>query len=396
MSIGRKSWYEPVMWALMLLFAWSLILSIAVVQTVAILMTVLWLVHGIRQKSAFVRTEFDVAILLFLAARVVSIPFSINPGLSLEALWKELIYYPLFFVVTQELRLEKRMFRWILWSFAGSGILAAIYGSVQYFSGNQIRATSMVSGPVTLGMYLAALTSMVLVLGRNRELIPKSWIWFGSTGLLLVGIIASLNRIHWGIMLVMIGVAGLLRERKLLLILAAGVLVAVVSPPVSKRITDSFTSVTELMNGRDIIWLDALKHAGERPLTGFGPRTFHEVFTGQDVIRDKEVGSWHNDYLQMYMESGILGFAAFVWVMILVFRKGVKAWKVLKGDAFWGDVLLALLVAMVAFYLSALVGGFVIDPLNSLFHRFLLAMLALISANAGTLAGSPQGVPRKG
>ncbi len=146
------------------------------------------------------------------------------------------------------------------------------------------------------------------------------------------------------------------------------------------------------MNGRDVIWLDAVKHASERPLAGFGPRTFHDVFTGREAIRDKEVGSWHNDYLQMYMESGILGLGSFLWVMALVFRKGRTAWNILKKDPFWGDLVLALLLAMVAFYVSGLVGGFVIDPLNSLLHRFLLGLLALIITHAPALGSETREV----
>lgn len=382
-----RSWIQPAMWVLMLIFAWSLILSIAVVQTVTLLMTALWLIHRlVTRQWKFQRTDFDVALGCFVLARLISILFSIDPALSVEAVWKEIIYYGLFFVVTQEFPVrEKKAIKWILWSFVGAGMVASLYGSLMYFLTEQDRATSTVSGPVTLGMYLTAIISMLLIVGRNKAFIPRMWIWLASTAVLVVGVVTTLNRIHWGLMLLMMGVAGIVRERKLLLVLLAGGAVAVMSPSVASRLSASVSSVSEFMNGRDVIWLDAANHVTERPIVGFGPRTFHRVFTSREIIGDKEVGSWHNDYLQMYMESGILGLGCFLWLMVLVFRKGREAWTILKNDPFWGDLVLAVLLAMVAFYVSGLVGGFVIDPLNSLLHRFLLGILALIVLHAPTL-----------
>ncbi|MEX2115504.1 MAG: O-antigen ligase family protein [Bacteroidota bacterium] len=388
LAVHRENWIQPTLWVLMLIFAWSLILSIAVVQSVTLLMTVLWLVHrAVTREWKFKRTDLDIAYACFVLARLISIPFSINLSASVEALTKEVIYYGLFFVVTQEFPIrEKDAVKWIFWSFIGAGMIASIYGSIVYFLGAQGRATSTVSGPVTLGMYLTAVTSMVLILGRNRSFFPRTWMWIITTAILVIGVVSTLNRIHWGLMLLMMGIIGILRERKLLFLLVIGSAIAVLSPPVASRLSSSLSSVSEFMNGRDVIWLDALEHAAERPLVGFGPRTFHDVFTGREAIRDKRVGSWHNDYLQMYMESGLLGLGGFLWVMFVVFRKGWSAWKILKGDPFWRDVVLALLLAMIAFYVSGLVGGFVIDPLNSLFHRFLLGILALVILHAPTLS----------
>jgi len=377
----------------MLIFAWSLILSIAVVQAVTLVMTALWLIRrAVTGQWKFQTTEFDIAYGVFVLARLVSIPFSVDLSASLEAVSKEIVYYPLFFVVTQEFPIrDKKVVKWIVWSFVGAGLLSSMYGSLGYFLGAQVRATSTVSGPVTLGMYLTAVISMVLILGRNKSFAPRMWMWLTATTVLVIGIISTLNRIHWGLLLLMMGIVGILRERKLLLVLLIGGVVTILSPPVASRLSSSMSSVSEFMNGRDVIWLDALDHVSERPLVGFGPRTFHDVFTGRDAITDKEVGSWHNDYLQMYMESGVLGLGGFLWVMFLVFRKGISAWNMLKSDPFWGDVVLALLLAMTAFYTSGLVGGFVIDPLNSLLHRFLLGLLALIVLHAPTLGNVAEG-----
>jgi len=395
LGVQRQNWIQPALWVLMLIFAWSLILSIAVVQTITLAMTALWLIRrAVMRQWKFQTTDFDIAYGVFVLARLISIPFSVNLSASLEAVSKEIVYYPLFLVVTQEFPIrDKKAVKWIVWSFVGAGLLSSMYGSLVYFLGAQVRATSTVSGPVTLGMYLTAVISMVLILGRNKSFVPRMWMWLTATAVLVIGIISTLNRIHWGLMLLMMGIVGILRERKLLLVLLIGGVVAVVSPPVASRLSSSMSSVSEFMNGRDVIWLDALEHAMERPLVGFGPRTFHDVFTGRDAIRDKEVGSWHNDYLQMYMESGLFGLGGFLWVMFLVFRKGISAWNMLKSDPFWGDAVLALLLAMIAFYTSGLVGGFVIDPLNSLLHRFLLGLLALIVLHAPVLGNEAEAKP---
>jgi putative inorganic carbon (HCO3(-)) transporter len=377
---------DRAIWILLLVFAGSVILSIAVVQSTVLLLAVLWIVKIIAaDKYSLRRTPFDIAYLSFVSARILSILFSIDVSESLSAISKEIVFYVIFFIVTQEFPVTERkktvLAVWILWA---AGIGGALYGIAAAVLGYSDRATSMVSGPVTLGMYLTVMVSLVLILGRNRDFFPKPWMFWVLTAIFVCGIAATLNRIHWGVGILLFTVVGITRERKLLVFLALGAILAVASPSISGRIAASVSSFSEFMNGRDVIWMGAADRLFERPLVGFGPRTFQKVFTRMDEMRDRGVGSWHNDYLQVYMESGFLGLATFLWLFILTFRHGIAAWRRLAPDLLSRDLVLALITAMGTLAVSGLVGGFVIDPLNSLLHRFLLGLLGLIVAGQST------------
>ena len=41
----------------------------------------------------------------------------------------------------------------------------------------------------------------------------------------------------------------------------------------------------------------------QHPILGFGTRTFNETFLLHDQLVDRGVGGWHNEYLQVYLES---------------------------------------------------------------------------------------------
>ena len=369
-------------WPLFVVVGGSIILSIAVAQVAAILLMLLMLVKVVVAKPyVFRRTSFDIAYIAFVGARIISVFFSVDVETSLESFSKEIVYYGVFYAVTQEFPAgDLHRLRIFLWVLIGAGIIGALYGSILYLSGHIDRATSTTSGPVTLGLYLTALMPFVLVLGRHREFAPKRWMWIAALGILAVGIICTLNRIHWSLLVLMLTLFGFLRDRRLLAFLAVGAILALLSPPIAYRISASATSVREFMNDRNIIWGGAADRAIDRPLTGFGPRTFHHVFPNHEELRDQGVGSWHNDYLQIYMESGLIALVPFLWLMVLVFREGIKTWKKTVKNSFDRDFVLALLFSMGVFYISGLVGGFVIDPLNSLLHRFMLGLLGLMSA----------------
>ena len=79
------------------------------------------------------------------------------------------------------------------------------------------------------------------------------------------------------------------------------------------------------MEGRDTIWRGALMLIGEHPFVGFGPRTFLSVFPLFDQMTVRGVSSWHNDYLQVYMESGLLGLLPLMWLVWTVIKESRRS-----------------------------------------------------------------------
>lgn len=384
---SRGYYVDKLIWWGILVFLVSNMFSTAIVQTTVILLGVLWVTTLAKTRGVkFVRTPFDIPYLLFIAARLISIPFSVNLDASLETLNKEIIFYVIFFVITQNFPIhDKQKTRIAVWVIVGCAIVAAIIGTSKFVLQLSERAESTVSGPATLGMYLSAVLCVIMVIGKNKEYFPNRLLWLAISFVIMIGIVCTLNRVHWVIMSVIVLTIGVIRERRLLLAMCVALLIGgTLLPAVTERVVRSFQGLQMFTTGRDVIWSGAWTMIGERPLVGFGPRTFHTIFPFFDKVPDKKVGSWHNDYLQMYMESGMLGLLSFLGLMVAVFWYGWRARSRLKSDPLYGDLATGILLAMLVFYLTGLVGGFVIDPLSSLLYRFFLALLGLMYVIGGS------------
>jgi putative inorganic carbon (HCO3(-)) transporter len=71
------------------------------------------------------------------------------------------------------------------------------------------------------------------------------------------------------------------------------------------------------------IWRDSLKIIEDRPLFGHGINTFMQVFDA--YRRDPGAPTYaHNCYIQVAAETGIVGLAAFLWILVDIFRKSLN------------------------------------------------------------------------
>ncbi|MEX0603050.1 MAG: O-antigen ligase family protein, partial [Bacteroidota bacterium] len=176
-----------------------------------------------------------------------------------------------------------------------------------------------------------------------------------------------------------VGFVGIFRERRVLAGLAvAGVLASLLIPGVTERLSQLGNFGSHL-TGRDVIWRGAMDLMTERPVTGFGLKTFPVIFPYFNLLEDKGVGTWHNDIIQVYLESGLIGLATFGWLIVAAYRFGIQAIRRHRADEFSKTLSQSLLIIISTFLLGGLVGGFITDPLSSLVFRQCLGFLALLS-----------------
>lgn len=135
--------------------------------------------------------------------------------------------------------------------------------------------------------------------------------------------------------LAMLGVF-LLREkrRSLRIAVAAGafavVLVGMLTWLGGKELTARVSSIsqeskTEISGGmRLTIDRDSIRMWRQRPVLGWGLGTFPVVYPQfRSFYTNFFVNEAHNDYLQLLTEMGILGFAAMLWFLVVLFRKAL-------------------------------------------------------------------------
>ena len=351
-----------------------MIFSTAIVQSAAVLLIVVWAAKKVSMRQYRVRrTALDIPFLAFMIARLVAIPLSIDPAVSLQALRTEIVFYPLFFVFTDTLDLQRPAeIRFLLQLIVWTAVVAALIGMAKYFLGRVDRATSTTAGYYTLGLYLCI--ALPLAVAAGRDLLRNIWLWALVCVLVMFGIVFTFDRLHWAAMILTVVAVGAVRERRLLAVCAVvGIAVVLLSPAVSGRLMQAINFATN-SSGRDVLWRGAFMIAGEHPVFGFGLRTFPLIFPLRGELADQGIGSWHNDVLQIYMESGLVGLLSHVWLIAAVFVSAFRAYRSKSIEAGYLSIAGALLLSA---FLLFLVGG-ILDTHVSLLFRFMLALLALL------------------
>jgi O-antigen ligase len=128
----------------------------------------------------------------------------------------------------------------------------------------------------------------------------------------------------------------------------------------------------DFTSGREVIWAGAYQLIMEHPVVGFGPRSFVSIFPLFDKMPVRGVGSWHNDYLQVYLDSGLITLLPLLWLLVATYY---YSWRMLPSLSI-GERRLALsmLVSLSAVFLF----GGILDTHVGIVFRILLAFLALL------------------
>lgn len=362
-------------WTLTALLA-SLIFSMAIGQGLSILLIIMGIYKVIKEKNI---SSFKIPLVLpfvvFIFIRILSIIFSEYPSQSVASLNKDLFFNLIFFVFLIALTpFDEKKIRFLIKILIGAAVIASIIGTIKVLSGVSQRASSTTSGYSTLGQFLSVIYVLVLASGKDNKLFPSRTLWFIILLITFTGIIFTFNRVNWAAVAIISLIIGFYKERiflLILLIITAGVVLLV--PNISTRF-DQLIHFSQYMSDRDVIWRGALMIWDEHPLLGFGTRTFHEIFPLYDQLADKGVGGWHNEYLHIYIESGILGLTAYLWLMCSVFYHGIRVVRNFTPKDFHYSLIIALLAGYLVLYISSISGGFILDPITKVIFLFLLAV----------------------
>jgi O-antigen ligase len=113
-----------------------------------------------------------------------------------------------------------------------------------------------------------------------------------------------------------------------------------------------------------------------RPVWGWGLGTFPIVYPGyRSFYTNLFVNEAHNDYAQLLVETGLLGFALMVWFLICLYRRGLptsRRWE-FKWDA---ALSLAALLGCTGILVHSFVDFNLQIPANAAFFYVLCALAA--------------------
>ncbi len=310
-------------------------------ELLLVVLFVFLLLHKhIRKEMVFRVTSIFYPVLLFAFIGLCSILNSTHVSLSqgIEGIRSSLQAF-LFFLLLINAPISKKTVRAMILMILLAGVLTAVYGIYQYLTGvpnpphwldkdtevGLSRAFSFLGSPNAFAAYGVLLIPVAL-----GFLFRKSYRWhhqliFGVVFLLLsAGVFSSLTRAAWVALLPALALFGILikKTRWMLSLMVVLVVLASLSSPVRTRFTNLFSEQYQQkseLGGRNYRWNLAWSIFEESPLLGRGPGSYG----GAVAYRAQAFQGLYVDnyYLQILSNYGILGFLAFLWILLEILRQ---------------------------------------------------------------------------
>lgn len=203
------------------------------------------------------------------------------------------------------------------------------------------------------------LTPLALVMSMRKDLEAGQRVLLGFAGALMsVSIFMSQSRggilALWVELLLIAAVIVQKRNRRAAVGLVVVVLAAValltwvgMAGAVADRLGTLAQPLQESTGGNRLAILrDSIQMIRQRPVFGWGLGTFPTVYPRfRSFYTDLFVNQAHNDYLQMLVETGFVGFGAFVGFIVIACHHGLKRirhWQVRQADALTFAALLGI------------------------------------------------------
>jgi O-antigen ligase len=300
-------------------------------------------------------------------------------------------YFIIYYMVVNNVQDRSQAWRLIRVAFF-TAVVVSLIGISQIPSGQRVSAPfeGEVGEPNTFGGYL--LFTMALAAGlllESDRVRTRTWS-LGLLGLLAISFVYTFSRTSYLGVIPLVAVLALLSSRRrlmggvLLLLLVGSPMVAYLVPtPVVKRVLYTFEpeagqptvslgriAFDPSTSARLISFRQALEGWMERPILGYGVTGFR--------FMDAQ-------YPRTLVETGVVGFAAFLWLVWSVLRSGVGAFRAL-GDPRDRGLALGFVAGTVGLLTHALgANTFIIVRIMEPFWFFagIVVMLRHLSGEAG-------------
>ncbi|MER3543600.1 MAG: hypothetical protein C4311_03095 [Chloroflexota bacterium] len=369
----------------------------------------IWLLRQLlRRRLTLRRSPMNLPAALFGAFYIIS--FLRSPALTLQAndiggdkLLYAILVGLLMYVLASNALDSRRDILILISVWPVAGLLASAIGFQYYLSGQRfydrlVSTLSQEHGPYLL--YISALLLGILAVGDEagrrtedggrRYRAHRGTIWLL---LALFGVQMFLNgyRGVWATMaLIFLSYLAWNFKRRWQVALALTLMLAVIGwvipnaslpaglelPSVMERALNSFSADDLAAGARMLAWRLALQLFGESPILGLGLNAFRERYMRLSLPAALTMGergiAAHNMYLDILVEVGLLGLAAFAWLFVAAFRRQRELLRLTAEDRQLHGVVVGLSFMLFSF----LIWGFTNSPL----HKLLTANLNIFAA----------------
>ncbi len=352
------------------LFAVSSMFSISISQVSAGIGGFLWLARTHLTKAwEEQRWPLGIPVLLFVLASLVAVADAYDVSHSYKPL-KKLLEFLIFFWVLNCVR-ENNLRNSLSLVLIASATLAGLFGLYQYWQDltiNVVESLNRPEGSLSTYMTFAGLLMLVGVLTLAWVMFQKPmqrWVW-ASIGIITLALLLTLTRQAWfGFLIGSVFLVFIWRKKMLLLLPIMLLVVYTISPlPAQQRIKDLFSGKDRTFETRTNLWQVGWEVFKDYPLTGCGFRCVDLVNNQypdplyektHDLHRAvKYLRGMHNNFMQLAVDTGILGLTAWLGIWVCFFRLLYHRAKAIKRDPQERWAIYGSAAAVLAF----LAGGF--------------------------------------
>ncbi|MDD4910351.1 MAG: O-antigen ligase family protein [Candidatus Omnitrophica bacterium] len=338
-------------------------ISTAIIETASILAIALYVFKKILQRSLLPDTYMNYAIFAYLAICFLSVFLSSNLIISAHTFSYKLLQNILFFFAVVETLNNQRRVRNVFYILFVSAALLGIDGIYQHFTHKDFircrkwwdipRITASFYTPNDFGCYLAMVIPFVIsAFAFFRRRFARASV-LALFVLLFSCLMLTVSRGSWLVSLISILFMSLwLRYLAVFLVLVLIVGTAAFFLSGNTYLQARLKGMFELTDAgsmdRRLIWQGCLKMILSKPWMGIGLGTFMFNFRRfVDYPYGHGIPYAHNCYLQIAAETGVIGLASFLLILLVFFYYGIRFLKKGRRDVYWYTSLASVSAAIV-------------------------------------------------
>jgi putative inorganic carbon (HCO3(-)) transporter len=354
----------------------------SVFAVVFLLASAMWLAAQHYRQGALPGSTLRRALLVFIAAAAISVPAASNVrAAGLELL--RILAAVMMFIVLEQLIVNHAVLRQVLLAAFLSLVFPLAYTLFGFLTGgpaSEVKgAFTRITGPFAtsnvFGRYLMLMiifgVALYPHLGRALRVALGAALALSVVFLLLTYTRTALIGTAIGVLVV-----GFFQSKRLLFgLLVLGICALVLVPQMSSRFTqlaDAPTAAADVESRNSLTWridywTEVLPLANSSPVTGIG-------LTSTEFTTD-EAKQPHNDFVRAYVETGLIGFCAYLAMLVALIGLGQRAVWVSPPGSLDRGVAVGFLGCAVAFIAVSLAAN-VLSNVVLLWYLFAFAAAA--------------------
>lgn len=388
-------WAEPIgAFLVALVFVLAPFVSNALIGVLLFAGAAFWVLLTLSDETVYPQLErshplrvtpIHLVVLLYWGISVVATALSPVKVDAAKGLMK-LTLYLLFFALMARVLRSRRFRSWIILLFLLVSLIVSVYGMRQWFFGAEALATwvdptsnaakltrvySYLGNPNLLAGYLepAVTLSMAAIFAWQRWL-PKAlaltmfvvtsacliltfsrggWIGFVVSLFVFLVLLVYWYSVRlpaqwrpWAMPVLLGGSAGVL------------ILAVLFVEPVRDRVSSMFVGRNDSSNNFRInVWAAVIEMIKDRPVLGIGPgnNAFNKIYPQYMRARYSALSAY-SIFLEVAVETGLIGLTCFLWLLIVTFNQGVQQLRRLRAltnsEGFWLMGAIAAMAGMIA------------------------------------------------